>query len=306
MPQTRASATAIYPLLGGRRDLGFARLAGHGLGNSFFTYFHAVALAHASGARLFAPAWLSLKLGPLLRGEASKRLYWRMFRPHPDEICGFAKLATFLKSYGRRVEIRIDGEHPPVVADGALNVLASEKFTFRGLHEHRDMIRSRLLAIVEDAIPQGHRWGAGGYFAVHIRLGDFAQASDPAQLAAGRPNLRIPLSWYAEVVAALRRRHPTTSIYVFSDGPADQLRPVLELGCEIYRSGSDMTDLLAMAGADLLVGSNSTYSRWAAFLGNMPSIWLKTAGDFEKPSAEATPIHYCDLESPDPFASPDP
>jgi hypothetical protein len=224
-----------------------------------------------------------------------------MFRPHPDELAGYAKLATLLRSYARRVVIRVDGEHPPAVADGALNVLVSEKFTFRGLHEHRAMIRSRLLAIVKDAIPRAHQWGGGDYCAVHIRLGDFAPASDPALLAAGRPNLRIPLSWYVEVLSAVRREHPGTTIYVFSDGAEDQLQPVLDLGCEIYRSGSDMTDLLAMAGAGMLVGSNSTYSRWAAFLGDMPSIWLKTTGDVEKPSAAATPIYYCPLESADPF-----
>ena len=118
MSRIRVAATALYPLLGGNRDLGFARLAGHGLGNSFFTYFHAAALAEASGATLLAPAWFSLKLGPLLRGEASKRLYWRMFRPHPDELAGYAKLATLLRSYARRVVIRVDGEHPPAVANG--------------------------------------------------------------------------------------------------------------------------------------------------------------------------------------------
>jgi hypothetical protein len=120
-------------------------------------------------------------------------------------------------------------------------------------------------------------------------------------LSAGRPNLRIPLSWYVNMISAVRRRYPEKIVYVFSDGAAEQLRPVLELGCELYRSGSDMTDLLAMAGASLLIGSNSTYSRWAAFLGDMPSIWLKTTGFTEQPSSTTTPIHYCELESVDPF-----
>jgi hypothetical protein len=302
MSRTRAPATAIYPILGGDRDLWFARLAGHGLGNSFFTYFHAVVLAKASGAKLLAPAWLSLKLGPLLRGEASKRLYWRMFRPHPDEVHGAEKMATLVQSYAKRVVLPVDGERHPVLVDGALNLLVSERYTFRGLHEYRDMIRARLLAIAKDAIPPWHAWGRGDYCAVHIRLGDFAAATDPAMLYAGRPNLRIPMSWYVNVVSAVRRRHPERTIYVFSDGAAEQLRPVLDLGCELYRSGSDMTDLLALAGGSLLIGSNSTYSRWAAFLGDMPSIWLQTARLPEKPSATATPIHYCALDSVEPFS----
>ena len=60
-----------------------------------------------------------------------------------------------------------------------------------------------------------------------------------------------------------------------------------------------MTDLRAMAGASLLVGSNSTYSRWAAFLGNMPSIWLKTDAEAEKPTAADAPICYAPLNESD-------
>jgi hypothetical protein len=55
-----------------------------------------------------------------------------------------------------------------------------------------------------------------------------------------------------------------------------------------------------MAGASILVGSNSTYSRWAAFLGNMPSIWLKTSVEAEKPSADETPILYTSLDCTEP------
>ena len=63
-----------------------------------------------------------------------------------------------------------------------------------------------------------------------------------------------------------------------------------------------MTDLLMMSGASILVGSNSTYSRWAAFLGDMPSIWLrgaKIAKDFaeERPTSPSTPILYAPMDT---------
>jgi hypothetical protein len=108
------------------------------------------------------------------------------------------------------------------------------------------------------------------------------------------------MSWYVNLIMALRRRYADKEIHIFSDGEESALRPLLATGATLYRSGSDMTDLLAMSGASILVGANSTYSRWAAFLGNMPSIWLKTAADAEKPSAPETPMLYFPLDTPEP------
>jgi len=91
---------------------------------------------------------------------------------------------------------------------------------------------------------------------------------------------------------------------VFSDGKEQDLQPLLELGAVLYQYGSDITDLLAMAGAAIVVGSNSTYSRWAVFLGNMPSIWLQRQGGTEKPSATDTPILYVPIDDAEPLLWP--
>jgi hypothetical protein len=290
------SSTVVYPVLGSSADLWFMRVAGHGLGNCFYTYFHAVTLAQKYGAAVVAPPWFSLKIGPLLRGERSKRFYWRMFRPFHGEIYGAKKLVTLLSGYRKRVILEVGESAEPVVVNGALNFVVSSKFTFRGLHAHRSVIRDRLLGTVNDTIPADHSWGTGDYIAMHIRLGDFAAAADHALINSAQPNLRIPMSWYTNMTRALRDRYPDKPIYIFSDGDAKQLEPILDRGATLYRTGSDMTDLLAMSGASILVGSNSTYSRWAAFFGNMPSIWLRTVVDMEKPSAPETPILYVPLD----------
>jgi hypothetical protein len=278
------------------------RLSGCGLGNCFYTYFHAVTLAEKHGAKVIAPPWFSLKIGPLLRGERSKRFYWRMFRPYSGDIHGTKKLLTLLRLYRKRVVVKVGEEIEPVLLDGTLNFVVSSKFTFAGLHPHRSLIRERLLATINDPVPDSHRWGSGDYMAIHIRLGDFAVVADDMLINAAHPspNLRIPMDWYVNLARALRRRYRDKPLYIFSDGEEQMLAPLLGLGARIYRTGSDITDLLAMAGASLLVGSNSTYSRWAAFLGNMPSIWLKTAVDVEKPSAPDTPILYASLDCTEP------
>jgi len=291
--------TVVYPVLGTDvLDLWFLRLSGHGLGNCFYTYFHAVALAEKYDAVVVAPAWFSLKIGPLLRRERSKRLYWRMFKPFSGELHGPRKLLTMLRAYRNRVVLKVGERESPVVVKNALNFVVSSKFTFVGLHEHRRTIRDRILGTLNDPVPDNHRWGDGGYIAVHIRLGDFMDVAGDTLIGSTHPspNLRIPLSWYLNVINGLRKCYVDRPIYVFSDGAEKMLAPILHQGAQVYRSGSDMTDLLAMSGASILVGSNSTYSRWAAFLGNMPSIWLKTAAAVEKPTGPETPIAYLPLD----------
>ena len=297
------TTTIVYPAIGAEWDLWVARVSGHGLGNCFYCYFHAVILAESLGATVIFPPWLSLKIGPMLRGASTKRFYWRMFKPYPGERAGFAKFVTLLSKYHRRKLIHIDGACEPSLVRGSLNVVNARKFTFVGLHAHRAIIRERLLGIINDPVPPHHAWGRGGYIAVHVRLSDFAVV-DPSVISQEIANVRIPLSWYGQVIAALREQFPQKPIYVFSDGKERELKPLLELGAKIYRSGSDMTDLLAMAGASLVVGSNSTYSRWAVFLGNMPSIWLKMRQQAEKPSDADTPILYVSMDHAGPLQWP--
>jgi hypothetical protein len=300
MSKRRDSSTPIYPVLPSSSDLWFLRVSGAGLGNCFYTYFQAVAMAEKHGAPVITPAWFSLKLGPLLRRERSTRFYWRMFNPFPGEIHGLRKFLTLLRSYLERATVEVGESPDPALVRGRVNFIVSRKFTFRGLHEHRAAIRERMLGIVNDPVPATHAWGRGGYIAVHVRLGDFAVASNDAVTSGKTTSLRIPVSWYVSLTRALRERHPEMPVYVFSDGDEQSLQPILQLGAELHRTSSDIGDLLAMSGASILVGSNSTFSWWAAFLGDMPSIWLRTDLAQEKPSAPETPILYVPLDCTEP------
>jgi hypothetical protein len=309
MSSRERSNTTVYPYFEGRHNFWFARLGGSGLGNCFYPYFHAYVLSLRNQASLVAPPWFSFKLGPLLRGEPSKRFYWRMFRTLPGDTHGVAKLFTLLRGYPRHALVDIDGISEPALVSGALNVVVSSAWTFNGLHQYRDAIRERMLAIVRETVPAGHRWGQGGFIGMHVRLSDFLKIPDPQAIARRPTGTRIPLQWYMAVARALRKRYPDMPIMVFSDGQVEELQPLLDLGTQLYRSGSDVIDLLAMAGASMLVGSNSTYSRWAGFLGNMPSIWLAGARIDREPPNERiveadVPVQYVPIDATEVTLSP--
>ncbi|HYZ20873.1 MAG TPA: alpha-1,2-fucosyltransferase, partial [Rhodopila sp.] len=188
---------------------------------------------------------------------------------------------------------QIGNGRPPSIAPHGLTVVQAAEFTFEGLHPHRAMIRDRLLQILATPPRTTPQWGAGDYAAAHIRLGDFLPGQ-PEQIMSGRvANLRIPLSWYRRVIERLRLVCPDLPIRIFSDGREQELADILAIkGVVLRQEPSDIADLLALAQARLLIGSNSTFSRWAAFLGDMPSIWLRTEVLPEQPTSAHTRILY--------------
>jgi hypothetical protein len=139
-------------------------------------------------------------------------------------------------------------------------------------------------------------------------LGDFLP-TQPDQIITGRvPNMRISMAWYERVIRRVRSVFPDLPIHIFSDGREHELAQLLALsGVSLRQEPTDVADLLALAQAKLLIGSNSTFSRWAAFLGDMPSIWLKTTLLPEQPTSDRTAILYvaddCDVITPEAVAA---
>jgi hypothetical protein len=111
---------------------------------------------------------------------------------------------------------------------------------------------------------------------MHVRFGDFRPAHG-AQDYRGVWNTALPMEWYVNVARRLQREFDVTAQFlVVSDGTTEQLRPLLEaVPCVVTADipDSDCSDLLALANADLLVCSISSYSQWAAFLSQAPYLW---------------------------------
>ena len=284
----------IYPSLPGGYDFGIVRLMGAGIGNCLYAYFHAVVLAREANCRIITPTWSSVKVGPLLRRERSLRRYGTMFRAHPDEIHGFMKTARLIASWPRHKRVVIRVGQPVSAAHSGLTIVGvpAHAFTFEGLHPHRDMIRNRLLEILAKPPKGAPKWGAGDYAAAHIRLGDFRAAQSNDLLRSFRDGERIPLVWFERTIRRVRAIFPELPVHVFSDGHEHELANIMKIdGVSLRREPNDVADLLTLAQARLLIGSNSTFSRWAAFLGDMPSVWPNNKLR-EKPTGDMTPILY--------------
>jgi hypothetical protein len=110
--------------------------------------------------------------------------------------------------------------------------------------------------------------------AAHVRLGDF-QAADEDLLRAGSFNMRLPIGWYAAAIERLRSQLGPFPVRVFSDGEEHDLAPILALAdVELVRGRTAITDLFDLSAAACMIASGSTFSTWAAFLGQVPSVWF--------------------------------
>lgn len=111
---------------------------------------------------------------------------------------------------------------------------------------------------------------------IHVRRGDF-EPSRPPQSYQGCVNVALPLDWYRRVAESIHDRlGEDVQFLVVSDAPAQALQSLTQgLPCVLTGDlpDADCSDLLALARADLLVCSNSSYSLWAAFLSAAPYLW---------------------------------
>lgn len=272
--------TYVYPALGAMRDLYIMRLSGVGMGNALFPYLRALIVAERTGAQLIWPAWPSFKSGPFVRRELSKRTYIGIFRARAGTLSGIRKLGPLL--FERTVRQQINWIDDAVVQPGRINIIASHNYVFDDLQPHRTLIRNELLAMLNSPRLRAN-WGTEDFIAVHVRLGDFGAAQTANDCYVG--NARLPLDWYRTAIAMARAMQPGLPVKIVSDGSDAELAPLLTNGVTRVRAQSDVDELLLLASARVLVGSNSTFSRWAAFLGNPEAVWSSGARFIDNPAA---------------------
>jgi hypothetical protein len=87
--------------------------------------------------------------------------------------------------------------------------------------------------------------------------------------------LRAPVSWFVESLAFKRQNvGSTVPAFVVSDGERTDLADLVGApAVELVQTGSAIGDLLALSGVRVLLASGgSSFSAWAAYLGEMPAI----------------------------------
>lgn len=234
----------VYPKLPGAYDLWLCRVGGHGLANCLFVYAKAIVTAVVNGYTMLAPTWDNFSIGTYIRKERDKRHYTGIFNSR-NEVAGIKRLIILLL-FRKKI----------VVEEGIYDF-------FQPLLEHHALIRSYLLSHINaDVIKDVNPKSLADCIAVHVRLGDFDETR------------RTPLSWYKEKICS--ESFYGKKILVFSDGTDAELSELLALpNVQRVFYGNAVADMYAMSCCSYIIGSNSSFSAWASFLGQVPCCFRK-------------------------------
>lgn len=233
----------VYPKLMAFRDCLLFRIGGSGLANCLFVYARAIRYAHQTGAKLITPTWEKFSIGTYIRWERDKRGYVGLFSAK-GEVNGLKKVRAVLLGH-------------PQVEEGLqhyfCDLLDDHAYISSYIIDHiRPVIKKRV-----DEFDFSH------CVAVHIRLGDYPLSH------------RTPLEWYREKIMDMSDNGQYRFL-LFSDGTDEELRELTALpNVERAFFGNAIADIYAISKSCYLIGSDSTFSGWGAFLGQVPCVFYR-------------------------------
>lgn len=239
-----------YPALS-THDLGWLRLGGPGLANCMFFAVKAYisACKNHSERNFIAPTWRKFSLGPILRKERDKRVYNALF--NDIGISGIKKFWIILtkKWFDRR----------------DVEVYRTLDNYFQDLNNDVPLVQEYFkLILKKETIKNVDMNQMKAMVAIHVRLGDYI------------PEMRVDIEWYENVVKNILSKYPNTKFALFSDGSDEELRSLLVLpNVNRFFMGNAFADMWAISKSKFVIASDSTFSAWGAFLGQIPILFSK-------------------------------
>lgn len=251
----------------------YPKVGRFGLGHSLLAWARCVVWSNQNGAQRIAPHWLQPRLGPYIRRERDKRFYYSQFRAGA-QVAGIKRLQVLATAQRIRIEEWHDGQilsKPTIVIFENLPTKNEVNY----LHEiigHSGLVREALWDMTMPyALPKPI---AQDYVAIHVRGGDFLSVVDPEKYLTGTHNLRLPTTWYIDMLLDLRRQlGKNIPAIVYSDCTDQEIEILLNLP-KVARAKKmvAVADMLSMSQAPVLISSGSNFSRWATYLGQVPRI----------------------------------
>ncbi len=247
----------------------WAKIPRVGLANKILVWANAYVFAKENNVPLVVTNWLTIFIGPILRGENSLRFYFGYF--NNDSI--FKRLNIRIKSKFLKIDKNVKGDTFPkgtdlVVFDTYMDWLEF----FDRIRLHRERIKS---VFFKDLLKKKYKVNYDNYeslnIGVHIRMGDFGMPNttfDDDFNPEKNSSKRTPIRYFVDVINSLRAHAgKPVEVHVFSDGNEDDLREVLELErVQLVKGNKDIEDLLMLSKCRVIVTSaTSTFSLLAAY-----------------------------------------
>jgi len=260
------------------------RNRGHGLGNELVPWARAFLASRVLDAKLVPPAF-----------GLNRRGYWQHFGTSPDDWIYHRSMQVLLPV--------VEFNESDYLAHGGGDVVHA----LRSFAAANDLHRRRIFTLVTEGFWGGYshvqaarefmrstlyqsRYAARNLLqlrhridrhkvlvGMHVRLGDFSAPGATVDYHRAS-NISLPIEWLYALAGSLDRAlGDGWQLLLITDGTEEQLRPLTSRWPCITTSDlapGDCSDVLALASADLLVCSVSSFSTLAAFLSDSPYVWF--------------------------------
>ncbi len=249
------------PYFGEFEILNLVRIGGPGLGNLLFPLSRAYIYSLKYKSEILPPIWPSLKPGAFIRGEKEKRGYTDIFK-------SFFLKRTILQVKNIFNKSLTENQFLENIAAYSQNKDITVKVEglrgyFKDLEGYHNELLHYILETASPTINKTYTQFNENNIGIHIRLGDYNEEN------------KTPIDWYVNTIKILQedKKYQNTSFIIFSDGKDEELRAILDIpNCKRVDKPNALSDILCLSKCQIIIGSNSTFSAWAAFLGRKPFI----------------------------------
>lgn len=245
---------------------GYPKLMKAGIGNMLVPWAKCFIWCKDNNIPMIDPFWSKLRVGPYLRGERDKRNYQKLFVS--NGICGLRRLYLLLTAKKQRAQtfaLQSPQAHDAIV-------VFEDMSNFDILIDRHQEIKLALQSITKaEYLPSK---ASRPFIGIHVRQGDYLKFADMDSA----PWLsRLPLEWYTAALCEIRKMLGfELEAVVFSDGADSELSSLITLP-NVSRSphSEAITDIFALSGAAIIIGSCSSFSMWGAYLAQTLTVWYK-------------------------------
>jgi len=276
-------------MFGIRLSIPWVRGRGAGLGNELIPWARSFVIGKLIGAKCLPPAF-GLNRRRYWRHFGTPRYDWLVYRAlvkglpvfhfkeEDYERAGGQDLAAAVSCFEKKHRLQ-ERRYYAILTEGMWggrhHIRLAREFARSTLYLSR-FAPAKLMELQKRVIPECIVVG------MHIRRGDFqSPVEDGAMEYQGRFNLALPANYYIRVALSLMAQMgKAVQFLVVSDASLNELQPILarlpkNTICTAGEQDTDCSDLLALADADLIVCSISSFSLWAAFLSESPYLWFQ-------------------------------
>lgn len=258
---------------------------GTGLGNRLFLWARCCVFEHQNTATMISPFWFRLCVGQLFRGGIEYRLYAKQIllfgqfkrrRNEVGQISGWfrqvAKLKIKESSLSERKSLsKIANQNSNVIVE-----FDRAEYTFDKLNGWNDFLYECFLDCVRDSTKSRILKTQRPAIGVNIRCGnDFKPYPGDGDYSRIGWLQKTPINWFIESIEVIREFIGySAEVVIVSDGNKEALQEILKMQ-NVYLANprSAAADLITLSRAKVLLASgSSTFSGWASFFGQMPTI----------------------------------